>query len=239
MTTFVLIAALLVVLACALAVADRALAARVERRAAVLLSDPLGAPAQVRIIGTPFLGQAVRGRFNDVEISGAGVPVAAMRAERLDARLRNVYLPVRDLLTGRVEELPCEHLEGRILLSYAELARVSPVPGLAFEFAEGLLRATAALPVPGISALARVSGQARLQVRDGEVWLSVSRFAVAGLSVTSVVLGQLVPQLNVVVPLAALPWGLRLERITPTAGGLVVEAAAAAIVLRSQPDPAR
>ena len=43
-------------------------------------------------------------------------------------------------------------------------------------------------------------------------------------------LNQLLPTLNVPVPLPALPYGLRLDELRPTAGGLVVDGSAEAVV---------
>lgn len=226
----------LVAVGFAVIVADRSLAAVAERRAAELLDGQFGPAASVRFHAVPFLTQAVRGRYRDVQVNGAGLPVGEMRASAVEARLRNVYAPARALLAGRLRELPCEHLEGRILLPYSELAAILPVPGLALAYAEGHLVVTAALPVPGISALARVSGRANLQVRNGDVWLRVSHLSVAGIGVTGLVLRQLMPQLNVPVPITRLPWGLQLRRLTPTGEGLVAEASAAAVVVRLTTD---
>jgi hypothetical protein len=227
----------LVLLACLLAVAagviaaDRSVRAVAERRASALLDDQLGPAASVRFHAAPFLTQALRGRYRDVRVSGGGLPIGDLRASALEARLTNVYVPARALLGGRLTELPCEHVSGRILLPYRELAAVMPVPGLALGYADRLV-VTASLPVPGISALARVSGRAYLHVDNGNVWLRVSHLSVAGIGATSLVLRQLMPQLDVAVPIAALPWGLQLQDLTPTPDGLVAEAAADAVVIR-------
>lgn len=230
------ILACLVALGAAFVVADRSLVTLAERRASELLDEQFGPAASVRFNTVPFLTQAVRGRYRDVQVTGAGLPIGDMRASALEARLTNVYAPARALLGGRVTELPCEHLEGRILLPYSELAAVMPVPGVVLGYTGEQLVVTASLPVPGISVLARVSGRADLQVDNGAVWLRVSHLSVAGIGATALVLRQLLPQLNVPVPIAALPWGLQLRRLTPTSEGLVAEAAAAAVVVRLTTD---
>ncbi|MEO9108852.1 MAG: DUF2993 domain-containing protein [Jatrophihabitantaceae bacterium] len=219
-------------LALAIVLADRNLAGLAERKASQYLSAPFGHAAVVRLHGAPFLTQALRGRYREVEVAGGGLKIGDMTGATLDARLHNVYLPLRGLRTGRTTELACEHVNGRLVLPYGEVARVSPIPGLSLAYERERLIASAALPVPGISQLARVSGNAQLSVHDGVVWLRVSGVSVAGLSLTALVIKQLLPRLNVPIPLPALPWGLRLGEITPTSAGLVVHGAADAVVFR-------
>ncbi len=232
LTAVLVTAAVLVLLALGVALADRVLAALAERKASEYLSQPFGHPATVRVHGVPFLTQALRGRYRDVEVSGGGLQVGEMAGATLEAHLHNVYLPARELLGGRTTELPCEHVEGRLVLPYGELARVSRIPGLALAFVDERLVASAALPVPGISQLARVSGQARLGLVDGTVRLRVSGLSVAGIGLTTLIIRQLLPRLDVPIPLPVLPYGLRLDELRPTPAGLVVYGSAAAVVFR-------
>jgi hypothetical protein len=137
------------------------------------------------------------------------------------------------LLGGRATELPCERVEGRILLPYGELARVSRIPGLMLSDDGGRLVASASLPVPGVSQLARVSGAAALTVAGGAVWLRVRGLSVAGISLPRLVVTQLMPSLNVPIPLPPLPYGLRLEELQPMAAGLLVCGSADDVVFKA------
>lgn len=230
MLTALVVLALLAVLAVGLGLADRALATRAERAASAYLAGPFGRPPTVRVHGRPFLTQALRGRYRDLRVSGSGLRVGDISNARLDARLRNLWLPPRALLARRAVELPCEQVSGQLLVPYAELARRSRVPGLGLAFERGRLLATAALPIPGVSQLVRVSGRARLTVDGDAVWLRVGGLAVAGMNVTALVLRQLLPRMNVAIPLPTLPWGLRVDELQPTADGLMVHVSAAAVV---------
>jgi hypothetical protein len=226
------VAAVLLALAVGVALLDRVLAATAERRASEYLSEPFGHPATVRLHGGRFLPQALRGRYRDIEVLGT-LRIGDIHGATLVAHLSNVYLPPRDLLAGRTRELPCERVTGRLVLPYAELARVAPIPGLSLSFEGERLMATAALPVPGISQLARVGGEAVLTLRPGgAVWLRIRGVSVAGLSLPGLVLNQLIPNLNVPIPLPPLPWGLRLDELRATASGLVVDGSAEAAVFR-------
>jgi DUF2993 family protein len=233
------VVAVLAVLAVAVGSSDRVVAQLAERKASEFIATPLGPAARVRVHGTPFLSQAIRGRYRDVEVTSAGLQLGVLAGTSLAAHLINARLPLRDLLGRRATELPVEHVHGYVVIPYAELARVSLIPGLRFQFRDERLVATASLPIPGLSQLARISGEAVAMIADnGGVWLRVRNVSVAGISVPSIVLNQIVPSLAFPIPLPPLPYGLRIERLTPTAAGLQVSGSAQAVVFRGSPYPA-
>jgi hypothetical protein len=233
-TALLIVFFVLLAVALGLALADRLCATLAERKASEYLSEPFGQAATVRVHGTPFLTQALRGRYGDIEVSGGGLQIGEMSGATLNAHLFNALLPPRELLGGRTTELPCERVEGRIVLPYGELARVSRVPGLMLSYEKKRLVASASLPVPGISQLARVSGEARLTVADGgAVWLRVRGLSVAGISLPTLVVRQLLPSLNVPIPLPELPYGLRLDRLEAVASGLMVCGSADDVVFQA------
>jgi hypothetical protein len=228
----VVVVAVIVVLALSVALADRSCAALAEHKASEYLIEPFGHKPSVRVHGTPFLTQALRGRYSDIEVSGGGLQIGEMAGATLEAHLYNALLPPRELLGGRTTQLPVERVEGHIVLPYGEIARVSRIPGLTLAFERDRLIASASLPVPGINQLARVSGHAVLSVVDGSVWLRVRGLSVAGISLPSLVVKQLMPSLNVPIPLPPLPYGLRLDELKPVASGLVVCGSAVDVVFR-------
>jgi len=192
----------------------------------------------VRLHGTPFLTQALRGRYTEIEVTAAGLQLGEIAGASLVAHLHNAYLPLRDLIGRRARELPCEEVLGHVVLPYDELARLAKVPGLGFTFTDGNLIASASLPVPGISLLARVSGRAELTVRDGGmVWMQVRAVGVAGIALPSLVINQLLPSLNVPIPLPPLPYGLALDRLELDPDGIVAFGSARAVVFRRLPVP--
>ncbi|HET6878255.1 MAG TPA: DUF2993 domain-containing protein [Jatrophihabitans sp.] len=237
MTTALTVVAL-VLLVAIVVMFDRTAAALAERKASEYLSAPFGHPATVRVHGTPFLTQALRGRYGVVEVSGGGLRVGEMTGATLTAELRNIHLPLRELLGGRAAELPCETVQGRLVLPFGELARAARIPGLELRLAGDRLLASAALPVPGFSQLARVDGEAVLTLRGGgTVWLRVRGVSVAGIGLPKLMLSQLLPTLNVPIPLPELPYGLRIDELRPTDAGLVVCGSAEAVVFRRAADP--
>src|SRR3954468_17708188 len=115
--------ALVVVLILAVAVgvgvvlADRMLLGLAERNASAHLSPPLGdRTVSVRVHGSPFLTQAVRGRYGDIEVTATDLELGVLAGATLHAHLRNAYLPLRDLLGRRVAELPVEHVHGEVVI---------------------------------------------------------------------------------------------------------------------------
>jgi hypothetical protein len=226
----VVVAVLLAVLAIVLPLVDRVVAAAAERKASEYLSEPFGHPATVRVHAKPFLTQALRGCYSDVEVLG-GLRIGDINGATLVAHLTNAYLPPRELLGRRATELPCERVQGRLVLPYSELARLSRIPGLSLAFDGERLLATAAVPVPGISQLARATGEAILSLTaTGDVWLQIRGVSVAGITLPGLVLKQLLPTLNVPIPLPPLPYGLHFDELRPTASGLVVDGSAEAVV---------
>lgn len=233
LTLVLVLLALVVVAGLGLALLDRICAALAEHKASEYLSEPFGHPPLVRVYGAPFLTQAVRGRYREVMVSGGGLRIGDMTGGTLNARIRHAYLPLGELLGRRARELPCEHVEGEIVIPFGELARVARIPALTLQYDDGRLVASAALPVPGISALAKISGEAVLSlVGTGAVWLRLAGVSVAGISLPRMVLDQLLGTLTVPIPMPELPFGLRLTRLEATATGLLVCGAADAVTFR-------
>lgn len=235
----VVVLLVVVVVAAAAVVLDGRCATLAQERASTYLSAPFGHPATVHVHRRPFLTQALRGCYTDVEVAGR-LRLGEIEDATLVAHLTNAYLPLRELLGRRTRELPCEHVEGRLVLPYVELARIARIPGLVLAFEGGRLMASAALPVPGFSQLARISGEARLRLAGGEaVRLRIRGVSVAGITLPMVVLNQLLPSLDVPLALPRLPYGLQLTDLQPTADGLIVDGSANAVVFRAPDDPTR
>lgn len=236
--TAVVVVLLLALAALVVVLLDRVGQAEGESRAAAALTGPLGRVVAVHVMQRPFVTQALRGRYAQVRVTSGGLCIGEMAGATLRADLRNVHLPLGALLRGRVVEVVCEHVDGEILLPYGELARAARIPGLELQLDGERLMASAAVPVPGISQLARVRGEAVLSLAgEGTVWMRVRGVSVVGIAVPSLVLKQLVPALNVPIPLPELPYGLHVDALRPSQEGLTVHGSARATVFRAAVDP--
>ncbi|HJQ43716.1 MAG TPA: DUF2993 domain-containing protein, partial [Jatrophihabitantaceae bacterium] len=109
-TALVIVLFVLLALALAVALSDRILATLAERKASDFLSEPFGQPGSVRVHGTPFLTQAMRGRYTDIEVSGGGLVIGEMAGATLNAHLYDVLLPPRELLEKRASKLVCRRV---------------------------------------------------------------------------------------------------------------------------------
>lgn len=236
-----IIAAVLAVLLALLGVGFLAdiVCARLAERAVVRdVSELFGGPPIVRVRGRPFLIQVVRGRYRHVEVSGDGLRIGQLSGTTLSAHFHDLLAPMRDLIGGRLTCVPCRSLDGELLVPYAELARITSIPGLRLTYDDGRLIASGSLPVPGVSQLARVSGQVHLSVLGGRVRPQVSGLSVAGITLPRLVLAQLMSAFNVPLPLPPLPAGLRVVELTPGPAGLLVRASADDVDLATWgPDP--
>ncbi len=206
-----------------------------EAKAMQFLAEPFGQAPDVRIHGGAFLPQFLRGRYEDIEVSGRGLRIAELRDSSLDAHVYGALLPPRDLLAGRTVTLPCERVRAQVLIPYPEIARLSKVPGLALQWRRDKVIASASLPIPTLSQLARVSGVAGVELHDDVVALRVRKVTVAGLLAPIPVVNELLPSLNTSFRLPTLPFGLRVEHLTPGPDGVVVGAGADDVVFTALP----
>lgn len=225
----------LVVLAGLLLVADRGLAAVAQRSVAseVQRAAGLGAEPAVDLGGFPFLPQAVRGRYDRVEVSSVDVPAGAVRLDRLDAVLLGAQLPLGAALTGSVTRVPVDQVTARALVGYDQLAQQSGDRGLSFAPDAGRLRVTGTLEVFG-QELAAVA-VSRLEVVDGELLVTAESFEVGDDRADALLTGSLEGRFDLRVPVQDLPYGLTMTSVEVGADGVVVLARADDTVLEAPP----
>jgi hypothetical protein len=120
-------AALVVVLVCLgllAAAADRGAALVAERALGrgVQQEQGLARPAVASISGFPFLTQALRGRYRQVDLVADAVPTGAgLTVDRVTVRLTDVSAGVSDLLAGRTDRLRAGRVAVRARVGYPTL----------------------------------------------------------------------------------------------------------------------
>ena len=82
----------------------------------------LAGTPEVDITGFPFLTQAVAGRYDDVRISLTADELGQPEGTRADVALRGVQVPLSSVLSGSVQEVPVDRIDGTATLSYELLA---------------------------------------------------------------------------------------------------------------------
>ena len=219
------VGSVLAVLLGLLLLADRVAVEFAEDRVAreVAAQGDLGSAPEVEINGFPFLTQALAGRYDDVGIRLSAGQLGQPEGTRADVTLRGVEAPLSDLLSGTVEALPVERIEGTVTLSYAllstELGRDTTL-----EREGDRLRITRTVDVLGREVPLTAVG--RVTVQDDEVVIDVDTAEGAGVEVPESLVEQAVKLLDLRYPVPALPFELRLTEITPAEDGvaLLVEA---------------
>jgi len=227
----------LVVLAGLLLVADRGLAAAAQRTVAseVQLAAGLAAEPDVDLGGFPFLTQAVRGRYDRVEVSSTRVPAGALVLDRLDAVLLGAQVPLGEAISGSVARVPVEQITARALVSYDQLEQQAEDRGLTFAPDAGRLRVTGTVEIFGreLSAVA----VSRLDVVDGDLIVTAESFEVGSDLADSLLTGALEGRFDLRVPVQDLPYGLTMTAVEVAPDGVVVLAQATDTVLEAPPAP--
>ena len=208
----------------ALLIAERAVAAQ-ARTAGGLASDPT-----VSITGFPFLTQAFRGSYDDVEVTASDLKRGGVRLLSLRADLRDVQVSLQDALGGKVSAVPVRAISATAVLGYADLTAAH---GRGFTIApttDGLLRVTGRLTVLGQTMQASAVSSVRLDGRT--IVVTARRLEVGGRAVSVPVAAALGNRLDLRVPITGLPYGLELTAVSATADGLVLTARAGPTILR-------
>ncbi|GAA3156576.1 DUF2993 domain-containing protein [Blastococcus jejuensis] len=209
--------------------ADRA----VERWAEGYVADQLtqqaglaGTP-DVDVRGFPFLTQALEGRYDDVRISLTADELG-QQGTTAAVRLTGVHLPLSTVLSGDVQEVPVDRIEGTATLSYDLLSDQLGGDSTLGPEGDGL-RVTKTVEILGYTLPLTATGTVTL---DGdELVVDVENASGAGVDVPGFLVDRASDLLDLRYAVPALPFGLQLTSVTPAPDGVVVEVEAIDTVL--------
>jgi hypothetical protein len=221
----------LVVLLGLAAAADRLAAGYAETRVAEQIAQQggLAGTPDVDVQGFPFLTQAVAGRYDEVRISLTADELGQPDGTDADVVLRGVHVPLSGVVSGSVEEVPVERIDGTATLSY-ELLAAQLGGDTTLEREGDQLRVTRTVEVMGQALPLTAAGTVTL---DGEqIVVDVDAAAGAGVEIPDFVVAQVSDLLDLRYTVPALPFGLRLTGVRPGAEGVDVAVEAADTVLR-------
>jgi hypothetical protein len=177
-----------------------------------------GAP-EVDITGFPFLTQALAGRYDDVRISLSADQLGQPEGTRADVALRGVHVPLSSVLSGSVQQVPIDRVDGTATLSYDLLSAQLGGDTTLRREGEGL-RITRTVELLGQTIPLTAAGTVAL---DGNVLvLDVENATGAGVDVPRILVDQVADLLDLRYTVPALPFGLRLTSVTPADDGVVV-----------------
>jgi hypothetical protein len=220
----------LLVLAVLAVVADRvALAvAQTKLATAVQQDQHLAQRPSVRLSGSPFLTQALSGHYTGGRVAVADLRVDKLRMKTLVVDLIDVRLPLSDLVSGGIRELPVGRVTGTALIAYPDLAAAAGITDLQIRpQGDGLeMRA----PIEYLGRTVQLVTSVRVGVQNGKLRMTSGK--VQGVPVPATLTRLAFSRLTDAVPLDHLPYGLKLTAIHVTQAGLEVIAVARNAVLR-------
>ncbi len=212
--------------------ADRGAEAFAEDRVAQLVAERggLAGRPEVEIGGFPFLTQAVGGRYDDVRIGLTGADLGQPEGTRADVSLRGVQVALSDVLSGSVQQVPVERVDGTATLAYALLA-AELGPGTTVTRNGDGLRVQRTVEVAGMSVPLTATGTVSL---DGDTLVvDVEDASGAGVDVPDLLVDQVDDALDLRYPIPQLPFDLQVTGVAPADDGVRVQVEATDTVLGS------
>jgi hypothetical protein len=213
-------------------VADRVLERWAEGYVADQLVEQAGLTSapEVDARGFPFLTQAVAGRYDEAHISLTAEQLGQPAGTRADVVLRGVHVPLSDVFSGAVEEIPVDRIDGTATLSY-ELLSGQLGGDTTLEREGGGLRITRTVELLGQTLPLTATGTVTLD--DGELVVDVEDATGAGVEVPGFLVDRAADLLDLRYAVPSLPFGLQLTDVTPAEDGVDVRVEATDTVLRA------
>ncbi len=217
-----------------LVVADRAGAAYAARAIAAELQDStvVDSPPDVDITGFPFLTQALPGRYERIEVSATEIPVDDdLVLSVLDATLQGVRVPLSQVLSQSVEEVPVNQVTARALVPYDELSQRYGDQELTIEPDGDRLRITGQLRFADrtLSAVALST----VEVDGGDLLLSTEEVGLGEGDPEEGSTAGLSEALELRVPVEDLPYELAVTSAEVLPDGVALHAEATDVVLQA------
>jgi hypothetical protein len=228
---------LIVILVLLLLVADRAAWWFAERTIAqeIQNSQNLSQPPDVSVAGFPFLTQALKGRYQqiDAELKDPAVQ-DGLRIDALKIRLSGVRVSTGDLINRRVESVPVDAATATATISFASLNAVAkdnlPDSSSKIEFSQGTGNALAVTGTYRGSGLnLRLDLQALLVAQDGDLVVQLRPEALRGLP--SGIRSQVESLVAEASRLPSLPFGFQATDVTVNPNGVTVQASSSSLEL--------
>jgi hypothetical protein len=221
---------LLLLVAGLLVVADRVGVGIAEDRVAeqVAQRGGLTGPPDVEIAGFPFLTQALGGEYDDVRLHLTAEELGQPAGTHADVSLRGVHVPLSDVVSGSVQQIPVDRVDGTATLSYDLLAQQLGGDTVLAQEGDGI-RVTKRVQVLGLDVPVTATGQVRLE--DGDVVIDVGDASAGSADVPDAVVQRAAGLLDLRYPVPALPFGLQLTSVVPAADGVDVRVEATDTVL--------
>jgi hypothetical protein len=235
---------LLIILVVILAVGDRFAARYAERTISDRVAQEVAnqkatsEQPQVTVEGIPFLTQVAQGDYKEIKIelkdfSGPAGNGKNIKMPLLDIRANDIKAPLSALRSG-TGDITATTVTGTGTVDYATVEQLVNRQGVKLGEQGGKLAVTA--PVTILNQQVTVHGTADLTVKNNVVSVRFATVTADGLPQVPIVqtlLTNYAKQISIDIKIPALPLKLVVQKVQPTAGGLVVTAGANNVQLAS------
>jgi LmeA-like phospholipid-binding len=185
---------------------------------------------EVRVAGTPFLPQLIRGRYQAFDVRARDLRSGPLPLADVDATVSGVRLPLADIVSGSVSRVAADQVRARVLVRYADLDPLLADRNLKVSPAGDALRVTGTARVLGRDLAA--SALSDVAVRDGQLVVTARKIetgnGLADSALSALASGR---RFDFTVPAADLPFGLRLDGVRVQPDGLALTAQGHAVEL--------
>jgi hypothetical protein len=229
---------LIVVLVLLLVVADRVAWYVAERGVATAIQQSEDLPQQpdVSIGGFPFLTQAWKGVYDDVDVKFRDVPApeAGVDVEKLDAHLRGVHIPLKDVVDRNVQRAPVDAAAATGWVSFATLdaatAHQIPSSQVTVHYGPGSApdRVSVTGTYHGPTGNVQLKGEARLEAQDGSLVVTI---VPESLNLPPLVRNAVARLLGLTYRVPDLPFGFQVRSVAVGKAGVSATATAKNVVL--------
>ncbi len=206
------------------------------RQAGLLAADP-----SVTIAGFPFLTQAFRSRYTEIDVTTHGIHRSGLRLETVTGRFHGVHVGLGAMLDGTIADARVDTATGEVVVAYADLD--------AFLRSRHLtvveVGTTAALRITGRAKVGKatvpVTGPVTVTAKAGVLTLtpSAAGLRATGARLTATQAAALATALTVSVRLANLPFGVRVAAATAGTDGIDLTGSAVGLAVPVPTDAAQ
>lgn len=227
----------LAVLAGLLVGADRVAAHAAEGRIAQAVQSAADLPSRpiVHVHGFPFVTQAVRGKYDHIELTASNIfdRAGAGRGSVTTVNFAGVHIPAAKALSGEVHEIRVDQVTGQVEVAFADIESAAHLPGVTVRAVAGHddeVSVDEAISIVG--ATVNASAITHVELTGNTLTLKVLDVRVAdGITVPASVLAGLRSHAAFSVRIPGLPAGVRLTAITVTPDGVVAALRASGLTL--------
>jgi hypothetical protein len=214
--------------------AQRAIAEQVQKTA------DLQERPDVSVRGFPFLTQALRGRYKQIDADLRNPAVdGGLKIDELDIRFRGVRVSTGDVINGRVNSVPVNSANAVATVSFPTLnaaakENLAGNRGASVKFAPGggddLLAVTGNYRASGVNV--PLAAKAKLVAEDGDLVVKVTPSTLD--AIPREARSQVKRLLNKASRLPDLPFGFQAKSVTVEPTGLSVQATSRTLDLRTE-----